>query len=76
MVETDSRRLRFDKVDKTGAVTLRYRGRLHHIGVGPRLRGWRVAMLIIDRRIEIVGLDGSPMRRLALDPTKDCQPQP
>jgi hypothetical protein len=31
-------------------------------------------MLIDDRRIEIVGLDGSPLRRLNLDSTKDYQP--
>jgi len=33
-------------------------------------------MLIDDRDIEIVSLDGSPLRRLVLDPTKDYQPQP
>jgi hypothetical protein len=76
VVKTDGRRLRFDKVDTTGSVTLRYAGRLHHIGLGRPYRGWRVAMLIDDRRIEIVGLDGSPLRRLTLDPTRDYQPQP
>ncbi len=79
IVETDGRLLRFDKIDKidkncTG--TLRYRGRLHHIGIGAAYRCWRVAMLIDDRNIEIVSLDGSPLRRLVLDPTKDYQPQP
>jgi hypothetical protein len=73
-VTTDGRRLRFDKVDKTGAVTLRYRGRLHHIGIGHAYKGWRVAMLVDDRDIEIVGLDGSPLRRLVLDPARDYQP--
>jgi Integrase core domain len=76
IVETDGRRLRFDQVDKKGTVTLRYRGRLHHIGIGAAYRGWRVAMLIADRDVEIVSLDGSPLRRLVLDPTKDYQPQP
>jgi hypothetical protein len=57
-------------------VTFRYRGRLHRIGIGAAYRGWRVAMLIADRDIEIVSLDGSPLRRLVLDPTKDYQPQP
>jgi hypothetical protein len=37
-VRTDGRRRRFDKVDKTGAVTLRYQGRFHHIGVGRAYR--------------------------------------
>ncbi len=52
VVKTDGRRLRFDKVDKSGSVTLRYRGRLHHIGIGAAYKGWRIAMLIDDRKIE------------------------
>jgi hypothetical protein len=67
------RRLRLDKVDTTGRVTLRHRGRLHQIGIGNPHAGWRVAMLIDGLDIEIVGLDGSPLRRLVLDPTKDYQ---
>jgi transposase InsO family protein len=75
VVKTDGRRLRFDKVDKTGAVTLRYRSKLHHIGIGHAYRGWRIAMLVDDRKIEVVALDGSPIRKLVLDPSKDYQPQ-
>ena len=75
LVRAGGRRLRFDKVDKTGSVTLRYRGRLHHIGIGAHYTGWRIAMLIDGRNIEIVGLDGSPLRRLVLDPSRDYQPQ-
>jgi transposase InsO family protein len=74
VVKTDGRRLRFDKVDKTGAVTLRYRGRLHHIGIGHAYTGWRIAMLVDGTKIEIVALDGSPLRRLVLDPSRDYQP--
>jgi Integrase core domain len=75
VVKTDGRRLRLDKVDKTGSVTVRYRGRLHHIGIGAAYKGWRIAMLIDGRKIEIVSLDGSPLRSLVLDPTRDYQPQ-
>jgi transposase InsO family protein len=75
LVKTDGRRLRFDRVDKTGAVTLRYAGRLHHIGIGAAYKGWRIAMLINDRDIEIVALDGTRIRTLELDPTRDYQPQ-
>ena len=67
------RRLRFDRVDRAGRITLRHRGRLHHIGIGNAYAGWRVAMLIDGLDIEIVGFDGSPLRRLVLDPTKDYQ---
>jgi len=75
-VPIGGRRVRFDKVDKTGVVTLRYRGQLHHIGIGAAYKGWRVVMLIDGRDIEIVALDGSPIRRFTLDPSKDYQPQP
>jgi transposase InsO family protein len=73
LVKVGDRRLRFDRVDKAGRVTLRHRGRLFHIGIGNAYAGWRVAMLIDGLKIEIVGLDGSPLRRLVLDPTKDYQ---
>jgi transposase InsO family protein len=76
VINIGGRRLRLDKVDKTGVVTLRDRGNLHHIGIGAAYKGWRVAMLIDGRNIEIVGLDGSPLRRLVLDSTKDYQRQP
>jgi hypothetical protein len=72
-VKVGDRRLRFDRVDKAGRVTLRYRGRLYHIGVGRPYYGWRIAMLVEGCNVEIVGLDGSPLRRLVLDPTKDYQ---
>ena len=72
-VKVGERRLRFDRIDMRGRVTLRHRGRLHHIGIGRPYAGWRVAMLIDGLNIEIVGLDGSPLRRLVLDPTRDYQ---
>ncbi len=69
-------RVRHDRIDKGGAVTLRYRGRLHHIGVGRAYRGWRVVLLVAGREVRILSLDGSPLRRLILDPTRDYQPMP
>jgi len=72
----DDRRLRLDRVDPAGSVTLRHQGRLHHIGIGRAYAGWKVAMLIEGLDIEVVGLDGSPLRRLVLDPSKNYQRQP
>jgi transposase InsO family protein len=69
-------RVRRDKVDKGGGVTLRYQGRLHHIGVGRAYKGWRVILLVAGRQVEILGADGAPLRRLTLDPTTDYQPLP
>lgn len=75
-VKVGDRRLRFDRVDKSGSATLRHKGKLHHIGIGRPYAGWRVAMLIDGLEIEIVSIDGSPLRRLTLDPTKDYQRMP
>lgn len=68
-------RVRHDKVDKAGSITIRYNSRLHHIGMGARFKGQPVVMLIADRDIRIVSPDGELLRRLSLDPTRDYQPQ-
>jgi transposase InsO family protein len=73
-VDCSGYKVRTDKVDKGGTVTLRYKGRLHHIGIGAAYKGWRVVMLVAGRDIRVVGFDGSPLRHLTLDPTKDYQP--
>ena len=75
-IETAGHRVRNDKVDKTGSVTLRYRGKLHHIGVGRPYAGWRVILLVAGRDIRILGADGSPLRQLVLDPDHDYQRMP
>ena len=75
-IETLGYRVRHDKVSKTGNVTLRYRGRLHHIGIGNPYKGWRVILLVAGREVRILTLDGTQLRRLTLDPSKDYQPMP
>ena len=69
-------RIRHDKVGTGGTVTLRYKGRLHHIGIGMAFKGWRIVMLVAGLEIRILSLDGTQLRRLTLDPTKDYQPIP
>jgi transposase InsO family protein len=69
-------RIRHDKVDPSGSVTLRYRGKMHHIGVGCPYAGWRVVMLVRGLDIQVLGLDGSPLRQLTLDPSVDYQRMP
>ncbi len=73
-IDATGYRVRNDKVSSTGTVTLRYRGRLHHIGVGRAYAGWRVILLVAGRDIRILGADGSPLRHLALNPDVDYQP--
>lgn len=67
-------RVRHDKLDRNGHVTLRHQGRLHHIGVASAYRGWRIVMLVAGLDIRILDLDGNQLRRLKLDPTRDYQP--
>ena len=69
-------RVRHDKVDGQGSVTLRYNGRLHHIGVGRTHARTPVVIVIQDRHIVIAAKDtGEIIRELTLDPTRDYQPR-
>lgn len=68
-------RVRRDRVDNAGSVTLRYRSRLHHIGVGRGNNGRRVVLLVAGLNVRVVGDDGELIRELTLDPTKDYQPR-
>ena len=69
-------RTRHDTVDNNGRVTLRYRGRLHHIGIGRPRAGTPIVMLIAQLDIRIIHADtGELIRHLTLDTTRDYQPQ-
>jgi transposase InsO family protein len=68
-------RVRRDRIDNNGKVTLRHRTRLHHIGVGHAHKGKRVIMLVDDLDVRVVSQDGELLRQLTLDPTRDYQPQ-
>jgi hypothetical protein len=67
-------RVRPDKIDRFGVVTLRYRGRLYHVGVGRRRKGTRVLVLVADLDVRVLTLDGEVLRHPTLDPTRDYQP--
>ncbi len=67
-------RVRRDRVDKIGRVTLRYESRLHHIGLGRRYCGKRVLILVADLEVRVITRDGDLLRSLTLDPTRDYQP--
>jgi transposase InsO family protein len=66
-------RVRSDRIDKTGVVTLRYRTRLHHIGIGRDHAGKRVLLLVDGLDIRVLTHQGEVLRRLTLDPSKDYQ---
>lgn len=68
-------RVRTDKIDRVGTVTLRVNGRLHHIGVGRTHTGTDVLMLVDDLHVRIVNAaTGELLRELTIDPTRDYQP--
>ncbi|MGX9789637.1 IS481 family transposase [Mycobacterium sp. MMS18-G62] len=69
-------RVRTDRVDDTGSITLRLAGRLHHIGVGRTHARTHVLMLIRDLDVRIINAaTGQLIRRLTIDPTRDYQPR-
>jgi len=68
-------RVRRDKIDPSGVLTLRHNSRLHHIGIGRRHAGTHVRMLIQELHIRVITEDGELLRELTLDPTRDYPPQ-
>jgi transposase InsO family protein len=69
-------RIRHDRIDRNGKLTLRHNSRLHHIGMGRRYASTNVLLLAHDLDIRILDTDGQLLRQLRLDPTRDYQPQP
>ena len=68
-------RVRTDKIDQTGCVTLRVNGRLHHIGLGRTHTGTHVLLLVHDLQVRVIdAATGELLRELTIDPTRDYQP--
>jgi len=68
-------RVRHDKIDKAGSVTLRIAGRLRHIGVGRTYARTDVILLVQDLHVTVVhAATGEILRDLIIDPRKDYQP--
>ena len=68
-------RVRRDKIDKAGKVTLRYQGRLIHIGVGRRYTGVPVLLLVANDDVRIITTDGELIGHVTIDPNRTYQPQ-
>jgi hypothetical protein len=75
-IDTGHYRVRHDRIDNSGVITLRHNSRLHHIGLGRRHARTRVLVLVRDLHIRVLTADGQLLRELQLDPTRDYQPQP
>ena len=74
-IDTGHYRVRHDRIDNSGVITLRHNSRLHHIGLGRRHAGTRVLVLARDLHIRVLTTDGELLRELNLDPSRDYQPQ-
>lgn len=69
-------RSRTDKVDRHGSVTLRYAGKIRHLGIGRGNAGLPVLMLIHDRNVTVSDLHtGETIGEYTIDPAKDYQPK-
>jgi len=65
-------RLRYDRVDKTGRITLRHAGRLHHLAIAAKHRSKRVLALVDQTNVTIVHLDtGEILATNQIDPTRN-----
>ncbi len=69
-------RIRRDRIDSRGAVSLRRAGRMHHIGIGRAHKHRPVIMLIDDLDIRVINTNpGDLLRALTLDPNRGYQPR-
>jgi transposase InsO family protein len=66
-------RIRRDRLDAGGRVTLRYLSRLRHFHVSYRHRGEPVMLLVAADHVRVIAEDGALLRELTLDQTRDYQ---
>jgi transposase InsO family protein len=65
-------RVRLDVVSKSGKVTLRRAGELHHLGVGIVHRGVRVIMLVDEHQVTVTALEtGEVIALNQIDPLRN-----
>ena len=68
-------RVRTDRIDDTGTVTLRHAGKLYHIGIGRTHARTHVLMLVQDLHIRVINAaTGELLRDLTLNPDRSYQP--
>jgi hypothetical protein len=74
--DTDTHdRVRHDRVDASGTVTLRVAGQLRHIGIGRTHARTHVILLVHDLEVRVVNATtGELLRELTIDPDRDYQP--
>lgn len=68
-------RVRNDRVDKVGKITLRFQGRLRHINVGRAHSRQRVLVLVADRDVRVLSPEGELLSHVVIDPNRIYQPK-
>ena len=66
-------RVRRDRLDAGGRVTVRYLGRLRHLYVSYKHKRCPVTLLMAGPHVSVVADDGSMLRELTLDASRDYQ---
>jgi hypothetical protein len=64
-------RVRRDRIDRFGSVTLRYLSKLRHIRVGAAHKNRKVRLFVAGADVRIVTEDGQLLRALTLEPKRN-----
>lgn len=69
-------RVRYDKIDSTGTVSLRYEGAMRHLAIGRAHKGKHVIVLIAGPEVMIANAEtGVLLAEHTIDPSKSYQPK-
>ncbi len=69
-------RVRYDKIDGVGTVSLRYESGMRHLAIGRAHKGKHVIMLIADTEVMIAdAFTGELLAEHTIDPSKSYQPK-
>lgn len=68
-------RVRYDTIDQSGTITIRYAGKLRHLGIGRAHHGRPVILLIAGTEAIVTSRTGEVLAEHTIDPTKDYQPR-
>ena len=66
-------RVRTDRVDSSGRVTLRHGALLCHIMIGRKHKGKHIKLYVADLNVRIITTNGEQLRHLTIDPTRRYQ---
>ncbi len=66
-------RIRRDRLDAEGGVTLRHLSRVRHFHISYKRRGQPVMLLVAGDHVRVLTKDGALLRELTLDPSRDYQ---